>query len=448
MKKRKRRLKKPFKILIIICVFIILLFVGKNTLFNKAKNNKTNNKDNTEQEQNKVEPKPDVDYSKYITESSESNPDKVKEFISNGMSIEKFKNALSRIAVYVEKSENYEEVNYNFERHYKYEELEKLWKSLNNSNIVKLEIIGNSYDNRNIYSIELGTGTDTTMYTGNIHGAEIAPALFLTKYAVDLVNKWESGDEETKELLSNHKIVIIPSINPDTYNYSIFGKETITDKSSYIYQNDSKIDANYYKANLNGVDLNRNLPTQTSGLYFVGKDFSKTATSRTKSPNKWAYFPGDSVGSEPETEALIYWMYKHYKNSHAYIDIHSAGRTIYSAKQWFTDRFNELSIECANTVKKYTNYTIEGIDYVDDGQGTDGNTTDMIGELAHGLKFSSSTGRLSYDSYATKFKTLEHEMCAITVETLTNYTQNLQTIKDEYVYRKLGQALTAVVELK
>lgn len=445
MKRKKRKLKKSFKFLMIICLLIVTFFISKNILFNEKKTiDKDYNKQSTEES-----PKPEIDYKEFITDSSETNKDKVKEYIANGMSFEDFKATLSKIAQYVEKSPNkYQPLEYNFERHYKYEELEELWKSLNNSDIVRLEVIGESVDGRNIYSIEVGTGKDAVMYSGNIHGAEIAPTLFLTKFAIDLVNEWENKDEKTKELLSNHKIIILPSINPDTYSYSIYGKNSITDTTTYIYQNDTKIDKYYYKANLNGVDLNRNLPTQTSGLYFVGMDFSSTSTSRTKSPKNWAYYPGESVGSEPETRALIYWMYKNYRDSHAYIDIHSAGRVIYSGKQWFSDKFNELSDECAKVIKKYTDYSIEGIDYSDDGRGTDGNTTDMIGELAHGLKYSSVTGRLSYEAYGTQFKNLEHEMCAITVETLTNYTQDLQTIKEEYIYRKLDEALIEVVRLK
>lgn len=440
-------MKKLIKIILAIVIIGLLIFVGKKTLFETKD---TKEKDNTElkdKEEKPKEPKPDVDYREFITDSSESNKEKIKEFISEGMDIETFKKTLSRIAVYVEKTDNqYEPVNYNFERHYKYEELEEIYKQLNHSEIVKLEIIGNTYDGRNMYSIEIGKGTDTTMYEGNIHAAEIGPVLFLTKYAVDLVNNWESGDEATRELLANHKIVILPTMNPDGYNYSLYGKDTISNHDSYIYQNDSKIEQDYYKANINGVDLNRNLPSQTGGLVFTGMYLYGT-TSRTKSPYRLQYFPGESLGSEPETQALIYWMYKHYKNTHAYIAVHSAGRVIYNGKQYLSDRFNELSDKCAKVVNRYTGYTIIGIEYDDDGRGTDGTTTDMMAEIAHGYKFSSETGRLSVSEYAIRTQTMDKEMCVMTVETMEKYTQNLSTIKSEYVNKKLENMFTAIVEI-
>lgn len=444
MKKKKINIKRIIELILILGILIVLVFVAKETLLKDNNNKKIENK--TEKPEEKEEPKPDVDYTEYITETSESNPEKVKEFISEGMTLEEFKNALSRIAVYVEKTAEYEPVNYNFEKHLTYEELENVYKSLNNSEIVKLEIIGNSYDGKNIYSLEIGNGKDNIMLNGNIHAAEVAPVLFLTKYAVDLVNNWENNDTKTKELLTNHKIIIIPTINPDGYSYSINGKETINNKESYTYINSDKIDRYYYKANANGVDINRNLPTQTSGLYFTNMGLY-SSTSRTKSTKMYSYYPGDSVGSEPETQALIYWMYKHYKNSHAFADIHSSGRVIYSQKQYLSDTFNEMGKKCSSTVNKYTGYTEIPVELFDDGRGTDGNTTDMIGEIATGYKFSPTTGRLSTSAYGVQTNTVDQKMCAITIETLEKYTQNLTTIKNEYENKKLGQAFTALVEL-
>jgi len=434
-KKRKltKEAKKLLKAIFSVCIIGLLIFVTKETLFNK--DNNINNKENV------------IKYDNYITNTSESNKERIKEFISKGMSLEEFKNTLSRKENYIEKKkESYEKINYNFEEHLTYEELENIYKELNNSDIVKIEIIGNSFDDRNIYSIEIGTGEDNIMLNGNIHSAEIAPTLFLTKYAIDLVNNWEQGNKDAKELLSKHKIIIIPTINPDGYSFSLFGSESITNKNSYTYKNSNDINKSYYKANINGVDLNRNLPSQTSGLYFSDM-YLYGATSRTKSTEMYSYYSGDSVGSEPETQALIYWMYKHYKNSHAFVDVHSAGRVIYNGKQYLSDRFNEISASCAETLNKYTNYEVIGIELFDDGRGTDGNTTDMIGEVVHGYKFSTITGRLSVKEYGIKTQTLEQELCALTLETLENYTQDLDTIKSEYEDKRLAEAFTALAKL-
>ena len=431
MKKRKKRLTKFGKIfltLVIISIITSLLFLYKDKLF---KNYDTKSK-----------------YSNFITDESEVNKDKVQEYISKGMNIDNLKKKLNQKENYVNKpKDNYKNINYDFEKHLKYKELEKIYNNLNKSEIVKLEIIGTSVDGRNIYSIEIGKGTDVIMLEGNIHAAEIAPTLFLTKLAVDLVNDYEKNDKEIVELLTNHKILIVPSINPDGYDYSLFGREILNTKNSYIYKNDSQIEQDYFKANINGVDLNRKMPSQLSGLYLTGNSLYYTV-SRTKSTKRLRYFPGEEVGSEPETLSLIYWMLKNYKNTHAYLSVHSAGRVIYNGKPHLSDDFNSYSKKCANLVNNYTDYLILGLDSEIDGDGTDGTSTDLIAEIAHGFKFSTDTGRLSTTKYDIKATNLEQKMCVATIETLEEYTQDLSIIKSEWENKNLKEAILAVLELE
>lgn len=42
---------------------------------------------------------------------------------------------------------------------------------------------------------------------------------------------------------------------------------------------------------------------------------------------------------------------------------------------------------------------------------------------------------------------MEKEMCILTVETLTNYTQNLNTIKDEWYNNNLEKAFLEISKL-
>lgn len=443
-----RKLRKIWKIIFSTCVLALIVIIVKETFF--ASEQKTTKKDYNKKEEvegtnNNINEK--IDYKDYITSDSENNPDIVEEYLANGMKESDFKKILSRENQYLKISGSYKPISYNFEKHYKYEELVEVYKSLAISEIVKLEIIGNSYDGKDIYSIEIGKGTDKIMLEGNIHAAEIAPTLFLTKLAVDLVNEWESGLESTKTLLEEHKIVIVPSINPDGYNYSIFGKDAIKNKDTFVYKNDSSIEQDYFKANINGIDLNRNMPSQLSALYLKDKDLYYTV-ARDKSTERLQYFAGYEVGSEPETKSLIYWMYKHYKDAHAYLSIHSAGRVIYNGKPRLSDEFNSYSNDCAEIINEYTGYQILGLASENDGDGTDGTTTDLISEIAHGYKFSTDTGRLSTNEYQGRTQNMVKEMCVLTVETLSNYTQNLVTIQEEYSRRKLKDAIIAIAEHK
>ena len=83
-----------------------------------------------------------------------------------------------------------------------------------------------------------------------------------------------------------------------------------------------------------------------------------------------------------------------------------------------------------------------------DGDGTDGTSTDMIAEIIHGYKFSTETGRLSTDKYDIQATNMIKDMCVLTVETLSNYTQNLVTIQEEYTKRKLKEAIIDITEYK
>ena len=232
-----------------------------------------------------TEKNPEVqnNYSEYLTKINYTYSNDIT-YVSNGMNINNFKAILDKKENYVNKVGSYKQINYNFEKKLTYFEIENIFNELNKSDIVKLENIGKSFDGRNIYIIEIGKGNKVTMFEGNIHAAEIAPLLYLTKYAVNLVNSYEKGNKDVMNLLENNKIVIVPTINPDGYDYAIGGKSNIKNKNSYVYQNDSDIEQDYYKANINGIDLNRNFPSRNGGLYF--KKYTPSTTLSTKKKHR------------------------------------------------------------------------------------------------------------------------------------------------------------------
>ena len=443
LKKRVKRNITKILFIIIICIIIIICLTIFKSNSNSLIHYKVNN--NTYLiEKNII--KNDFnfkDLSNYTTNSLESNIDDV-EVLTSGMNVKDFYNVFYEYSTYIKNKDSYKKIVYDFEKHYKYEELEELFIKLSSSSIVNLEIIGKSYDDRNLYSIEIGNGSNIIMFEGNIHAAEIAPALYLTKFAIELVNKYGENYEHIRELLHNNKIIIIPSVNPDGYDYSLFGKEIIKNKKSYVYINDESIEKLYYKANANGVDLNRNFPSQLGGLKFKEYELSETF-SKTKSTDMYEYFPGDKLGSESETKAMMYIIYKYLSNIKSFISLHSAGQIIYDEQYLLSDRFNEEASNCSKIISDYTGYTQIGIDY-DDGHANDGNSTDFIEELAHGYKFSTKTGKLSTASYNEKTNTMIYPMCVITMETLESYTQDLDIIKNEWLNKKLWNAFINIID--
>lgn len=441
MAKRRKLKKKPCMML----ALFILLIICIPLIIPKQKDKKEEPK----KPNDITEPKPVEEKSKYtavITDTSEQNPEKVKRYFAKGMSTEDYKKTIEKIDNYVTKEGSYSEINYDFEKQMSYSELEQIYENLSLSNIVKLEIIGKSVDGRNMYSIEIGNGDTVTMFEAGIHAAEVASPLFITKYMVDLVNSYENGDEETIELLKNNKIVVLPSANPDGYEAAIFGVDALKNKDLYIARKADSDSLKYIKSNANGVDLNRNFPSQTAGLYYTDYNLHYSV-SEVKSTAKYSYYPGEYLGSEPETRAIMYWQNKWISKVKSYVALHSAGRVIYNGKPYLSNNYNDTSNKCARIVGNVTGYSVLSKNDEEAGVGNDGTSSEYMAESLSGFKFSSITGRLSSDNYAKYYDNMKYpNTCVIVIEALESYTTDLSTIKKEYHNYDLDKAYTKVIE--
>ena len=366
----------------------------------------------------------------YIVDTSEENKYIVNNFFASGMNLDDFKNVCNYKSESLISEGSYKMIEFNFDRKLHYSEIEDIIYNANRSDIVNVDIIGKSVDNRNIYGIEVGHGERVIYLDANIHSAEVASTTFLTKFLNDLVYEYESGNIEIKNALNNVKLALILTLNPDGYEVYNFGIESIRNKDLWIYKNKNNVNFKTFKYNANGVDLNRNFPTQNSGLYYNGKSLI-SSVSLEKTFKNGTYFGGTEMGSEPETKAAMYYIYKHYKNTVAYINMHSQGRVIYAGKPNLSNEFNELTINFANKVSDYTRYNIHGLSSEEVGEGNDGTITDFFSEMAHEFKFSTDTLRLSSSKYNGDFR-LKYNTAVITLETLDDYTTDVNVFKNEY----------------
>ena len=380
-----------------------------------------------------------------ITNQSESDPEVIDTTFMNGMNLDDFKQVLKLNKETIKKGEIYRTIKYNFETPLEYSDLESFYKNINNSDICNVEIIGKSVDNRNIYGIEVGKGDRVLFIDTNIHAAEVGNVVIITRFLSELVNKYEENDEDTIKLLNNVKIAVIPSINPDGYEVYNFGVESINNKDLWIYKNKDEIDFKNIKSNANGVDLNRNFPTQLSGMYLVGKKLHKN-TKLTPDTNASMYYNGDTVGSEPETRAVMYFMLKHYKNVYAYVDMHSQGRVIYAGKPNLSKEFNNSCVSLGNKVNSYTKYRLHKIEDETVGEGTDGSATDFMAELANGFSFSTRTGRLTSDKYIGNSSTFVNKYPVITIETMKVWSKDPNVYKTEYYNYGIRNLLYSLIK--
>lgn len=417
--KYKRRLGALF-ISMILFIFVFSLFKNRSEKFEPIVKNH--------------------DYGDYITDKYEQDSNEVKEYFAKGMDASFYKDILDRESNYVSSNCKYSNISYNFNSKLHYSDIEDYLNLMNCSDIVKLEVIGKSVDNRNIYGIEIGNGEKTLFIDANIHAAEVGNTPVLIQFLSDILNKYENNDNSIKALLNNLKIVVIPTINPDGYEVYNFGINSLNNKDLWIYQNRNNINFENLKSNANGVDINRNFPTQNAGLYYKSKKLI-SSVSFDKTYKGLTYFGGYSLGSEPETRAAMYFMLKHYKNTYAYINLHSQGRVIYAGKPNLSSEFNKLCNNFAKKISKINGYIVHGLSSEEVGEGNDGSATDFMAELANGFKFSTKTGRLTSGDYMNTESSLVYKYPVVTIETLNTYTTNVSTFKNEYNNYKLKDVL-------
>lgn len=411
---KKKKMKFRGKVLFVVIIMFLLLFYK-----NKIKEFLVDNNIVSEKVYD-------------IIDTSESDPEVLEKVFATGMSVEDIKSLYDQKENYIKSTHDYSKVEYDFEEKLHYSDIEEILEELNNSDVVKLENIGTSVDGRTIYGVEVGTGDNVFLIDGNTHAAEIANTLILIKFLTDVVNDYESGGESTIKLLKSVKIAAIVCMNPDGYEVYNFGVESLNNKNLWWYQNKDDIDFNYIKSNANGIDLNRNFPTQNAGTYFKGKDLI-SVVSLEKTTSRSTYFGGTTLGSEPETRATMYFMLKHYKNTYAYINMHTQGRIIYAGCPNLSDEFNTLSRDFARQIiLNAPSYSLKEIEAEEVGEGNDGGAADFMAELANGFKFSSVTGKLSSSSYVNNNSTLVYKYPAITLETGDDWYKNPAYFKDEY----------------
>lgn len=152
---------------------------------------------------------------------------------------------------------------------------------------------GYSVWNAPIRVVTLGKGSRYIFMNGNIHGSETITTNYLLKvldeYAYAYATDSSIGGYPIRSLLDCFTIVMIPCSNPDGRLLVLSGYDT--------------------KNNGNGVNLNRNFPTNwvydSSGLY------------------------GSSAGSEPETQAILEVLGRY--PFELVLDCHTSGNVIYYA---------------------------------------------------------------------------------------------------------------------
>jgi g-D-glutamyl-meso-diaminopimelate peptidase len=198
--------------------------------------------------------------------------------------------------------------------------------------------IGKSVDGREIYACVVGNpnAEHKVLLTGGIHGKEYLSSLVAMKQMeYYLANRAEGSYSglQYAELLDTHAFYVLPMINPDGVMLALCGIDSIQtpevrETVENIYADNlrdgltSTNDINVYlaynwKANANGVDLNRNFPLSNWAEV-------KTGILAPCFRN----YKGPSAGSEPETKAVSAYV-ESLGEIEALLAFHTAGQVVY-----------------------------------------------------------------------------------------------------------------------
>lgn len=191
-----------------------------------------------------------------------------------------------------------------------------------NPQLVKLEVLGETYQGRELIAVKLTQGARGTpdgerpavLYSSTQHAREWISTEVNRRLLNSFIDGWRANDKETRELLRNNELWFVLVANPDGYEYT-FDHERLWRKN--LRDNDS--DGQITRAD--GVDPNRNYPEH------FGYD-EEGSSSQISSDT----YRGPSAGSEPETQAM---MALYEKVDFAFhVNYHSFGEWLLYAEGW------------------------------------------------------------------------------------------------------------------
>ncbi|MFG2062410.1 M14 family zinc carboxypeptidase [Micromonospora sp. NPDC048871] len=146
------------------------------------------------------------------------------------------------------------------------------------------------------------------------HAREWVPATTTLETAERLVANYKT-DKETKKIVDNTDIFLIPTNNPDGANYSFYN---FASQRRNMTNHCPDADADPARRNSWGVDLNRNYRVGSAQDGYAGGSF--VCTSNT--------YQGPEKLSEPEAKNIV-WLAETYSNIKFFMSVHSNGGQLF-----------------------------------------------------------------------------------------------------------------------
>ncbi|WP_152396814.1 M14 family metallopeptidase [Paenibacillus guangzhouensis] len=214
---------------------------------------------------------------------------------------------------------------------------------------IHLESIGKTAYQRDIWAVRVGQGTKSIFINGSHHAREWITSILNMKmietYAQSYTNTTKYNGYHTKELLDHVSIWFVPMVNPDGVTLQQFGSSAFPqqDRAQLIQMNDGSLNFTRWKANAQGIDLNRQYDADWSNI--------KNNSGR---PYWWNY-KGPKPVYANETKAMVEFTYR--IQPEIAVSYHSSGEILFW--NFHTDPANlERDKRLASTYSQLTGYSL------------------------------------------------------------------------------------------
>ncbi len=205
----------------------------------------------------------------------------------------------------------------------------------------KVFSIGKSVQNRDILCFCIGKGKTDLLIVAAHHAREHISSTFAMATAERFLRKCSCADSQICRILENVRIHIIPMLNPDGVELAVKGASVATAAIKSM----KKIHPGYetWKANANGVDLNRHYPCLFDEKYSC---IDEPASE---------LFKGKFPATAPEVRALM--KYTQSVNFDLAATFHAKGEEIYWADD-NTPSLHEITFPIARKLCKISGYKL------------------------------------------------------------------------------------------
>lgn len=221
---------------------------------------------------------------------------------------------------------------------------------------IKRRVIGYSVLGKELVELRMGEGAKQIHINAAFHGNEwITTSVllhFIYEYAHSHCNQGQFDGIKTIQLFQHVTLSCVPMVNPDGVDLVLNGSQAAESYQGHVEQiNEHLSDFSRWKANIRGVDLNKQFPAC----------WDLEAKRKPKSPH-YRDFPGEKPLTEPEAIAVAELAKQ--RNFDAVHALHTQGEEIY----WgFKGKEPKESAHIAAEYAKKSGYA--SIPYVDNYAG-------------------------------------------------------------------------------